>query len=1208
MLSATTQIIKKSARVAPVMARGIIKSVDGNEAAAHAAYACSDSSFIYPITPSSTMGELVDLWRAKGRVNAFGNVMAVSELEHEGGAAGALHGALSAGAMATTFTASQGLMLMLPNMYKIAGELMPCVVHVAARALAGQALSIFGDHSDVMAARTTGFCLLGASTVQEAADLAVVSHIATLEASLPFIHFFDGFRLSHEINKIDLLENEQIKALLPADKIKAFQDRALSPAHPIQKGTSQGPDIFFQMVESSNDLYNAVPEHVQAAMDKVSAVTGRPIKLFDYEGAEDAEDVVVVMGAGAPICEEASKYLNARGGKTGVLKVRLFRPWSVKDFAAALPKSVKRIAVLDRVKENGAVGEPLYEEVATSLMEEKMAGNLDVIVGGRFGLGSKEFDPAMARACFDNLHAEEPKNHFTVGINDDRTHTSLEVGESFSFVPEGTKQCQFWGMGSDGTVGANKDAIKIIGDNTDQYAQAYFVYDAKKSGGVTTSHLRFGPEPITSSYLVQQADFIGCHQPGYLTKYDVTQALSENGVFVLNSNLSDEELFETMPNAVKKALADKKAKFYVVDAFKVAEEAGLKGRINNVMQTAFFKLANVLPMEEAIGLLKGAIEKTYGAKGQKIVDMNKKVVDMSLDAVREVSVNAEWSTLPADGVGFAPIGDKFVDEVVNPIMGLKGDDLPVSVLPRAGVFPTGTAKFEKRGIATDIPEWIKETCTQCNQCAVMCPHAAVRPFISSKDESANAPGVWDTLNFRGKEAKDMDFRIQVSPFDCTGCGVCVAVCPTDSLKFRPAADGIEKESENWEYAVGLENRGSLFTPDTPKNTQFQQPLLEFSGACAGCGETPYVKMITQMFGERMVIANATGCSSIWGGTAPSNPYTTTASGMGPAWANSLFEDNAEYGYGMRMAQQTRRAQYVNTVNEALEKGNMTAETREKLSKWVEVSNNGEETLALYKELSAELDAQAGNDEFMTKLAERKDQLIATSQWIFGGDGWAYDIGYGGLDHVLASGENVNVLVMDTEMYSNTGGQMAKSTPKSAVVKFASGGKKTEKKDLALMAMTYDDVYVASVCMGADPKQCVRAFKEAEDYKGPSLIIGYSPCEGHTIKRGGLSRQLEASQAAVESGYWPLFRRNPDWAKKGKHVFKWDSKKEPNAIQEFLDDQARFDVLRRSNPELADKLQGELKEKTMLRNELYVKMAMNEAEFHEYLSSKYSEHE
>eukprot|EP01029_Cantina_marsupialis_P003274 TRINITY_DN130_c0_g3_i1.p1 TRINITY_DN130_c0_g3~~TRINITY_DN130_c0_g3_i1.p1 ORF type:complete len:1194 (+),score=469.11 TRINITY_DN130_c0_g3_i1:75-3656(+) len=1174
MLSATTQIIKKSARVAPVMARGIIKSVDGNEAAAHAAYACSDSSFIYPITPSSTMGELVDLWRAKGRVNAFGNVMAVSELEHEGGAAGALHGALSAGAMATTFTASQGLMLMLPNMYKIAGELMPCVVHVAARALAGQALSIFGDHSDVMAARTTGFCLLGASTVQETADLAVVSHIATLNSSLPFIHFFDGFRLSHEVNKIDLLETEQIHDLLPLDKIKEFQDRALSSAHPIQKGTSQGPDIFFQMVESSNDLYKAVPGHVQAAMDKVSAVTGRPLNLFDYVGAEDAEDVVIVMGAGAPVCEEASKYLNEKGGKkTGVLKVRLFRPWSIDHFADVLPETVKRIAILDRVKENGAVGEPLYEEVTASIIEKNLASKLDVIVGGRFGLGSKEFDPAMACAVFDNLHIDQPKNHFTVGIEDDRTHTSLPVGEPISYVPKGTKQCQFWGMGSDGTVGANKDAIKIIGNNTDQYAQAYFVYDAKKSGGVTTSHLRFGPEPITSSYLVKDADFIGCHQPGYLQKYQVTEALAHDGVFVLNSNLSDEELFETMPNAVKKALAEKNAKFYVVDAFKVAEEAGLKGRINNVMQTAFFKLADVLPMEEAIDLLKNAIEKTYAKKGEAVVEKNKRVVDMSLDAVREVPVNPEWTSLPSDGVGFAHKGERFIDEVVGPIMGLRGDDLPVSVLPRAGVFPPSTASYEKRAIATHVPEWNKETCIQCNQCSVMCPHAVVRPFLTTKEESANAPGFWDTLEFRGKEAKGMDYRIQVAPYDCTGCGVCVEVCPTDSLSFRPIADALEKEGENWEYAVSLENRGYLFDTDSAKSAQFQQPLLEFSGACGGCGETPYVKMLTQLFGERMVIANATGCSSIWGGSAPSNPYTTTAAGLGPAWANSLFEDNAEYGYGMRMAQKTRRAQYMNAVKDALKNGEMKDETREKLNKWLE-DPHSKDTVELYKQLSLELDIQSGNDKYMKKIADRKDQLISTSQWIIGGDGWAYDIGFGGLDHVLAQDTDINCLIFDNEAYANTGFQKSKSTPHSTVAKFAAKGNRGHKKDLGMMMMQYGHIYVASVALGANKGQLMKAVMEAESYDGPSLLLAYSPCMGHGI-RSGMGTTMDEMKLAVDTGYWPLYRYDPRRAAKGKNPFQLDAKKIKEPLAKFLDNEVRFSALQKSDPELMQDLRNTL---------------------------------
>eukprot|EP01029_Cantina_marsupialis_P003277 TRINITY_DN130_c0_g5_i1.p1 TRINITY_DN130_c0_g5~~TRINITY_DN130_c0_g5_i1.p1 ORF type:complete len:1231 (+),score=445.00 TRINITY_DN130_c0_g5_i1:147-3695(+) len=1179
--------------------------MDGNTAAAHVAYAISDNAFLYPITPSTPMGESCDEWASQGRQNIYGNTLSVTQMQSEAGAAGALHGSLSAGSMATTFTASQGLLLMIPNMYIMAAQHVPSVIHVASRALARQALSIYNDNSDVMACRSTGFCMLASGSVQESMDLALVSHVAALKAELPFMHFFDGFRTSHEVNKINVIDYDTINELVPHELVLKHRQGSLNSMNPKHKGTGHSPAIYMQNVFTAQENYKNTPEIVQEVMDQVAEKTGRQYHLFDYSGAADAEKVIVLMCSATGCAEETVNALSEQGEKVGVLKVRLFRPFSTEHMMKALPTSVKKLVVMDRTVEDGASGEPLYLDVVTSVHQ---SGRDIEVIGGRFGLGSKEFTPAMVKACLDNADVEEPKQRFAVGINDDICNTSLEVGPRLPVVPEGTRQCLFWGMGSDGTVGANKSAIKIIGDNTDKYAQAHFVYSAHKSGGVTVSHLRFGPEPINSSYEIQEADYVACSSPTYMEKFDVVGAVNEEGTFVLNCNWTPEELETKLPAAVKRTLAERNVDFYTIDASAVAVSAGLPAkRINQVMQACFFHLSNVLPIDEAFKLLNDAIAKDFWKHGADVIAQNQAAVSKAVQNLHKIDIPAHWKDATDEFVQVeGEEKDAFITNILEPIMQRKAGKLPVSAFEKGGNLPTNTTRFEKRGVAHTVPIWDQNACIQCNSCSIVCPHAAIRPFLLDGEETVAKPDVMNTVKARG--VKGYQFRIQVSPLDCTGCSVCATACPVDALTMTPLDDVRDVQSANFDFCDGLPMRGELFKKDTVKGSQFNQPLLEFSGACAGCGESAYVKLATQLCGERMVIANASGCSSVWMGTGGISPLARTPEGFGPAWERSLFEDNAEFGYGIHMGYRAQRLAHVEKTEAVIEAGIGSDKLRKGLKKWLDVRHKGDNSQKALKKLLPILEREAADHPELATLQDLKHLFVTQSTWIVGGDGWAYDIGYGGLDHVLASGENVNVLVMDTEMYSNTGGQMAKSTPKSAVVKFASGGKKTEKKDLALMAMTYDDVYVASVCMGADPKQCVRAFKEAEDYKGPSLIIGYSPCEGHTIKRGGLSRQLEASQAAVESGYWPLFRRNPDWAKKGKHVFKWDSKKEPNAIQEFLDDQARFDVLRRSNPELADKLQGELKEKTMLRNELYVKMAMNEAEFHEYLSSKYSEHE
>ena len=1172
------------------MTKGKMKSMDGNTAAAHIAYAFSDVAAIYPITPSSPMGELVDAWAAEGRKNLFGQTVRVAEMQSEGGAAGAVHGSLAAGALTSTFTASQGLLLMIPNMYKIAGELMPAVFHVSARAVAGQALSIFGDHQDVMATRETGFALLASCSVQEAMDLALVAHLSTLRASVPFIHFFDGFRTSHEIQKINVIDYQDIKPLVDWEAIKRHRQRALNPEHPHLRGSAQNPDIYFQVTEAANSYYLKVPEIVQEEMEKVYKLTGRRYNLFDYVGHPQAERVIVMMGSGAEAAEEAVEYLNRRGEKVGLVKVRLYRPFSAEHFYNAVPKTAKRIAVLDRTKENGALGEPLYLDVCT-VFQNKHDHRL--IVGGRYGLGSKDFTPSMAKAVFDNLKRTEPKNHFTVGIVDDVTFTSLPVEEKIDAAPPNVVRCKFWGMGGDGTVGANKDAIKIIGDNTNKYAQGYFAYDAKKSGGLTVSHLRFGDVPIKSTYLIEVADYIACHQPSYVKKYNILEGIKEGGTFVLNSPWSLEEMEKNLPGSIKRTIARKRLKFYNIDAVKIAEEVGLGGRINMVMQTAFFKLANVLPVDKAVQLLKEAIEKTYRKKGKEIVAMNQKAVDLALERLEEVNYPESWADAPMEEEKEEVVEKpEFIKKVADVMNAQQGDKLPVSAFTPGGFFPPATSQYEKRGIAINVPEWIPENCIQCNQCAFVCPHAAIRPFLLTKEEAQKAPEGYKGIKAVGKGLEDFQFRIQVSVLDCTGCGNCADICPgkkgEKALVMKPLSTQIEKQAPLWNYLSKLPIKNLEINKYSVKGSQFIKPLLEFSGACAGCGETPYVKLLTQLFGDRMIIANATGCSSIWGGSAPSVPWAVNHKGQGPAWANSLFEDNAEYGFGMNLAITQRREKLAQLVKQALSEG-VEDDLAILFREWLDNMYEGDKSKELSEKIKEILE-KTERKGVLQEIWENKDILAKPSIWIIGGDGWAYDIGYGGLDHVLAMGHDVNILVLDTEVYSNTGGQSSKATPIGSVAKFAASGKKTVKKDLGRMAMSYGYVYVASVAMGADKNQLMKTFKEAESYKGPSLIIAYAPCINHGI-RAGMGKSQEEEKKAVEAGYWFNYRYDPRLKAQGKNPFQLDSK-EPDfsKLHQFLMGEVRYNSLYLTFPEEAKRLHALLAENLKERYETYKKMA------------------
>ncbi len=1146
-----------------------MKTMDGNTAAAYVSYAFTDVAAIYPITPSSPMAEVVDEWAAQGKKNLFGQSVKVLEMQSEAGAAGAVHGSLQSGALTTTYTASQGLLLMIPNMYKMAGELLPAVFHVSARALATSSLSIFGDHQDVMAARQTGFALLAEGSVQEVMDLAAVAHLAAIKGRVPFVNFFDGFRTSHEIQKIEVLDYEDLGKLLDMDAVDAFRRRGLNPDNPVIRGTAQNPDIYFQTREAVNGYYDALPEIVEGYMQEINKLTGRDYHLFNYYGAEDAEEIIITMGSSTETVRTVVEKLNEQGRKVGVLCVHLYRPFSMKHFMAAVPASVKRIAVLDRTKEPGAFGEPLYLDVRAAFYA---SDRNPMIIGGRYGLGSKDLVPADIVAVFDNLAAAEPKNNFTISITDDVTGTSLPVSGDFDVTPAGTKACKFWGLGSDGTVGANKSAIKIIGDYTDMYAQGYFSYDSKKSGGVTVSHLRFGHTPIMAPYLINAADFVAVHNQSYVYNYDVTAGLKKGGTFLLNCTWTAEELEEHLPGQIKRYIAKNDIKFYIIDAVKIAQEIGLGGRINMIMQSAFFKLADIIPLADAVKYLKEAVEHSYGKKGQNIVDMNNAAIDQGINAITEVTVPAAWAEAE-DSHKAEATGNKFIDEVLVPMNRLEGDKLPVSTFVEEhadGTFPSGTAAYEKRGIAINVPEWQIDTCIQCNQCAFVCPHAAIRPVLMTEEEAAKAPASLPSKDAIG--AKGLKFAITISPLDCTGCGNCAQVCPAPkgkALVMKPLDTQVAK-TVNWNYAMKeVQHKPNPMSKLTMKGIQFEQPLLEFSGACAGCGETPYAKLITQLVGDRMMIANATGCTSIWGASAPSMPYTKNCAGHGPSWANSLFEDNAEYGLGMYLGVKQSRERVADMVR-AMPVDQAPEDLRKALTDWLENMNVSEGTRERADALTAALEKYKDGCEKCAALYKERQFFVKRSHWIFGGDGWGYDIGYGGLDHVLASGENVNVMVFDTEVYSNTGGQSSKSTPTAAIAKFAASGKKTKKKDLGMMAMSYGYVYVAQVAMGADKNQTLKAIAEAEAYDGPSLIIAYAPCINHGLKVGMGCSQLEAKRA-VEAGYWANYRYNPDLKEQGKNPFILDSKEPTADFREFLMGEVRYSSLQKMFPETAEAL-------------------------------------
>ncbi len=1169
-------------------------TIDGNEATAYVAYNVSEIAAIYPITPSSNMGEWADEWAAKGIPNVWGTVPTVVEMQSEGGASGALHGAIQAGSLSTTFTASQGLLLMIPNMFKIAGELSSTVIHVSARTLATHALSIFGDHSDVMSCRSTGFAMLSSNSVQEAMDMALIAHAATLEARIPFVHFFDGFRTSHEVAKIEQLSKEDMLAMLDENAIAAHRQRALNPDRPIMRGTAQNPDVFFQAREAANPWFLACPAIVQSVMDRFASIVGRQYKLFDYVGAPDAERVIIMMGSGADIAHETVEYLTERGEKVGVLKVHLYRPFSVEHFLAALPASVKTLAVLDRCKEPGATGEPLYMDVVTSLMEGSAAGKLPFksmprVIGGRYGLSSKDFSSAQVKAVFDEAAKSASKNHFTVGINDDVTHTSLTFDPDFCTEDPKTFRGLFYGLGSDGTVGANKNSIKIIGEETDLAAQGYFVYDSKKAGAVTVSHLRFGPKHIRSSYYINKANFIACHQFTFLERLNILKDALPGAVFLLNSLYAPEEVWDHLPRTVQKQMIEKKLKFYVIDAYKVAEATGMGVRINTIMQTCFFAISGVLPREEAIEQIKKAIKKTYGKRGEAVVQKNYAAVDAALDHLHEVKVPAQVTSTFDLRRPVPEEAPEFVQKVTARICAGEGDELPVSALPPDGTFPTATAQWERRNIALEIPVWDEKLCIQCGKCVLVCPHASIRGKVYDAAALAGAPATFKSTAARWKDFKDQKYTLQIAPEDCTGCGICVEACPVKSkTETKRKAINMEhqpplRESEgiNWEFFKSISDTDRrVLALNQVKDVQLLRPLFEFSGACAGCGETPYLKLVSQLFGDRALMCNATGCSSIYGGNLPTTPYAIDANGRGPSWTNSLFEDNAEFGMGLRLAadQQTAYAKHLVTKLSSKIGDNLVSEL-------LNANQSTETALREQRDRVAELKqklagASTTEERHLLALA---DMLVKKSVWIIGGDGWAYDIGYGGLDHVLASGRNVNVLVLDTEVYSNTGGQMSKATPRGAVAKFAAGGKPMPKKDLGMMAMTYGSVYVARVSFGSSDMQTVKAFLEAEAYNGPSLLICYAHCIAHGYD---LIHGLDQQKAAVQSGYWPLYRFNPDLIKQGKNPLQLDSKAPALPLEKYIYNETRYSMLTRSKPEAAKVLLKEAQEDVNSRWKLY----------------------
>ena len=1167
-----------------------MKTMDGNTAAAHISYAFTDVAAIFPITPSSPMAEHVDEWSAQGKKNIFGQPVKVMEMQSEGGAAGAVHGSLQAGALTTTYTASQGLLLMIPNMYKIAGELLPTVFHVSARALATSSLSIFGDHQDVMAARQTGFAMLAEGSVQEVMDLSAVAHLASIKTRIPFMNFFDGFRTSHEIQKIEVLEYDELAKLVDYEALDAFKKRALNPNNPVTRGTAQNPDIYFQTRESVNRFYEDVPEVVESYMAEITKLTGREYHCFDYYGAPDADRIIVTMGSSTDVAEETIDYLTSKGEKVGVVKVRLYRPFSKERLLKVIPATVKAIAVLDRTKEPGSIGEPLYLDIKSAFYGRE---NAPVIVGGRYGLGSKDPNPADIAAVFENLTKEEPKDGFTISIVDDVTNTSLETVAEIDATPEGTKACKFWGLGSDGTVGANKSAIKIIGDHTDMYAQGYFSYDSKKSGGITVSHLRFGKKPIKSPYLVDKADFIACHNQAYVYKYDVLEGLKKNGKFLLNTIWTPEEVNEKLPAEMKKYIAENNIEFYTLNAVKIAQEIGLGGRINMIMQAAFFKIANIIPVEDAVKYLKDAVVKSYGKKGEKVVNMNNAAIDKGVESIVKIDVPADWKDAKTEDKKDRSDVPAFIKNIVEPINAQKGFDLPVSAFDgmEDGTFMAGTAAYEKRGIAINVPEWQQDKCIQCNQCAYVCPHAVIRPFLLNENEKDNAPDALKLVPAKALKTEEPTFySISVTPLDCTGCGNCAQVCPAPgkALVMKPI-ETQEEQIEAWDYAIKeVAPKKNPMNKNTLKGSQFEQPLFEFSGACAGCGETPYAKLVTQLFGDRMMIANATGCSSIWGGSVPSTPYTVNHEGHGPAWANSLFEDNAEFGLGMFLGVKAIRERIADNMKKGLEVES-SEDVKAVLQDWLDHMNSGEGTRDRANRVMAVL-ANVDAD-YAREILKDKEFLVKRSQWIFGGDGWAYDIGYGGLDHVLASGEDVNVLVFDTEIYSNTGGQSSKSTPTAAIAKFAASGKKTKKKDLGMMAMTYGYVYVAQISMGADKNQTLKAIAEAEAYNGPSLIIAYAPCISHGIKTGMANSQEEAKQAVL-CGYWGLYRYNPTLIGT-KNPFSLDSKEPKASFRDFLMGEVRYASLAKAFPEQAEALFEKTEKDAMDRLAGYKKLAEQE---------------
>ena len=1164
--------------------------MDGNEAAAYISYAFTEVATIYPITPSSPMAELVDEWSANGKKNLFGQRVRLVEMQSEAGAVGAMHGSLETGALTTSYTASQGLLLMIPTLYRLSGQLKPGVLHVSARTVGTHAFSIFGDHSDVMSCRQTGIAMLCTSSVQENMDLSAVAHLAAIKGSVPFMHFFDGFRTSHELQKVEVMDYEDLAGLLDWDAVDRFRKHSLNPERPVMRSTVQNPDVFFQAREAANPFYDAVPDIVEGYMEKINRITGRDYHLFNYYGAPDADRIIIAMGSSAGVIRETVKYLNARGEKTGFLEVHLFRPFSIKHFLKDLPATVQKVTVLDRTKEPGALGEPLYLDVCGAFNEMDRQPE---IYGGRYGLSTKDVTANQILAVFDNMQKYEPKNHFTVGIYDDVTYTSLKVGPHVDVLPSSTKSLKFWGLGSDGTVGANKNSIKIIGDNTDKYVQGYFEYDTKKSGGVTRSHLRFGDEPIIGSYLVTQADFVACHNQSYMDKYDIVQDIRPGGIFLLNTLWSPEELEDHLPSKVKRYIADNDIQFYTIDAISICKEIGLGKRTNAVLQAAFFKLADIIPLEDAIRYMKEAVDITYGHKGDLIVSMNHEAIDAGISGVVKIDIPESWKTLPDD----EPEEDRrklpdFIKNIVEPIDALHGDDLPVSAFKgmEDGTVPLATSRFEKRGTAVDIPVWNPYKCIQCNQCAFVCPHAAIRPFLLNHEETAEAPESYVAVKAKGKGMESYTYRIQISPLDCLGCGVCFTTCPAEALGLSSIAKEIHEQA-NWEYSMTLSQKKNPLSRFTVKGSQFEKPLLEFSGACAGCGETAYMKVLTQLYGDRLIVANATGCTQAWGSAMPSFPYTTTARGYGPAWSNSLFENNAEFALGMSLAENQQRTRLAEKIARLRDISGVS-ELNVAIDVWAGAYNDGERTLQTTQDLIRALqlaDLSGESAEIREDIIHNKEHLTKKSIWMYGGDGWAYDIGFGGLDHVMASGEDVNVLLVDTEVYSNTGGQASKASPIGAVAQFAASGKKTNKKDLGLLAMAYGTIYVAQVAMGADKNQFIKALKEAEDYPGPSLVIAYAPCINHGLVHGMNCAQIEMKMA-VESGYWNLYRYNPLLAKEGKTPFILDSKEPTLDLKEFMMGEVRFNSLYRTFPEEAAKLLAEAERHAKAKHAEYVRMA------------------